>query len=165
MEGRNYTITIKADKLSSGGGSPIAGDKKESDTKKSGGILTKEGAKAFASTMVAYHTVKSFATQVVNHEISMVQLRTGSNELQARVSFINQMTQQGLGILEGTVTGLMVGSLPGMVVGLALSTMHSLVSYTQKVDELNTRRSLENESLHMNYIRAGASGSRRNEQF
>lgn len=162
MENRNYTITIKTDSLSSGGKSPISGDKKGSDKdKSSGGLLSKDGAKAFGKAMVAYSTVKSFATQIVNHEVSMVQLRTGSNELQERANFTNQMIQKGVGILEGGVAGALVGGLPGFIIGTSLSFLHTMISYGQKASELNTQRTLENMSIQQNYIRAGANGSRR----
>lgn len=162
MENRNYTITIKADNLSSGNKSPIAGDNKGTDKEKSnGGLLSKEGAKAFGKAMVAYSTVKSFATQVINHEVSMVQLRTGSNELQQRANFTNQMIQKGVGILEGGIAGAMVGGLPGFIVGTGLSLLHTMISYGQKQQELDTQRTVENQSIQMNYVRAGASGSRK----
>lgn len=160
MENRNYTITIKADSLSSGNKSPIAGDNKGTDKEKSG-LLSKEGAKAFGKAMVAYSTVKSFATQVINHEVSMVQLRTGSNELQQRANFANQMIQKGVGILEGGVAGALVGGLPGFIVGTGLSLLHTMISYGQKQQELDTQRTVENQSIQMNYVRAGASGSRK----
>lgn len=161
MENRNYTITIKTDSLSSGNKSPIAGDNKGTDKEKSGGgLLSKDAAKAFGKAMVAYSTVKSFATQIVNHEVSMVQLRTGSNELQERANFTNQMIQKGVGILEGGVTGALVGGLPGFLIGTTLSLMHSVIGYGQAVNRLNTERTLENQSIMMNFVRAGAKGSR-----
>jgi hypothetical protein len=158
-EQRNYTITIKAENLEKES-TGIAGSNKKSDTEQRKGLLTKEGAKTFAKGMAAYHTVKSFATQVVNHEVSMVQLRTGSNELQERANFINQTVQKGIGILEGGIAGAMVGGLPGFLIGTTLSLMHSVIGYGQAVNRLNTERTLENQSIMMNFVRAGAKGSR-----
>ena len=91
----------------------------------------------------------------------MVQLRTGSNELQERATFINNMHQQGLGVLEGMVTGAMVGGLPGAIIGTTLSLMHTMIGYGQAQNRINTERTLENVGIGMNYIRAGANGSRR----
>ncbi len=158
-EKRNYSITIKAENLSEERNA-VAGSNRDSDTNDRKGLLSKEGAKAYAKGLVAYHTVKSFATQIVNHEVSMVQLRTGSNELQERANFFNQIAQKSIGILEGGVTGAMVGGLPGFIVGTALSFIHTAIDYGQKVERLNTERSIENQSIMMNYIRAGAKGSR-----
>lgn len=155
----NYSITIKAENLSNKR-KAVAGSNNDSDTDDRKGLLSKEGAKVYAKGLVAYHTVKSFATQIVNHEVSMVQLRTGSNELQERANFFNQIAQKSVGILEGAFTGAMVGGLPGFVVGTALSLMHTAIDYGQRVERLNTERSLENQSIMMNYVRAGANGSR-----
>ena len=157
-----YTIVIKRE----GGSSdknPVAGSNTEQDSGKSGGILSKQGAKNFAKGMVAYRTVKSFATQMINHEVSMVELRTGSNELQQRANFINEMHQKGVGILETTVTGALVGGLPGALVGLTLSTAHTLIGYSQNQQRLNEERAIENETIRRNIVRAGASNSRANQ--
>jgi hypothetical protein len=146
-----------------GGGSsksPVAGDEKSTDTEKGQGLLSKDGAKKFAQGMVAYKTVKSFATQIINHEVSMVELRTGSKELQERANFTNQLVQQGVGILESMVAGAMVGGIVGAVVGTALSVTHTAIGYAQAQNRIDTQRTLENNSIQMNYIRAGARGSR-----
>lgn len=163
MAERNYTITIKANGLVEDE-SPIAGNKK-SDSENTRGLLSKEGAKAFAKGMVAYGTVKSFATQIINHEVSLVELRTGSNELQIRANFINERVQNAVGVLETAVTGALVGGGVGAIVGLALGTAHKLISYGQRQQTLDLQRSLENETIQRNYIRAGAKGYRSNEQL
>ena len=157
----NYTITIKASDFSGRMESPVAGDTKVSDTEKSKGLLSKEGAKTFGKVMVSYNAVKSFATQIVNHEVSMVELRTGSNELQQRANFINQTIQQGIGIIESTVTGALVGGLPGAIFGAVVGVAHTLIGYAQNQEKINTQKALEDVSLGMNYIRAGVNGSRR----
>ncbi len=159
-EQRNYTITIKADKLL-GGKKAVAGNNNQSDTEKGKGLLTEESAKKFGTAMVAYRTVKSFATQIASHEVSMVQLRTGSNELQERANFVYEMHEKGLGIVEGAVTGALIGGLPGFIVGTGLSLLNTLISYGQRQNEINTQKTVENVSIQMNYIRAGANGSRR----
>ena len=164
MQERNYTITIKADALSGGKRKAVAGDNTQSDTEKGKGLLTKEGAKTFATVMVAYNSVKSFATQIINHEVSLVQLRTGSNELQERANLINQVAQQGVGLLEGAIAGAVVGGLPGFIVGTVLGVAHTVVGYQQKAHTINLQNRLENISIEMNYARAGANGSRRNNE-
>ncbi len=155
---REYTIVIK----NQGGGkkSPISGDKGESSTEKGKGILTKEGAKAFGKAMVAYGVVKSFATQAINHEVSMVQLRTGSNELQGRASFINEVAQKAVNFGESIVAGALVGGVGGAIAGGVLSIMHTAIGYMQNQERINTERSLENVSLNMRFVRAGANSSR-----
>lgn len=158
MADRNYTITIKYDDAQSS--SPIAGANDKSDTEKGKGFLSKEGAKAFGKAMVSYGIVKSFATQVINHEVSMVELRTGSRALQERANFTNQLIQQGVSIAETTFTSAAVGGWVGAIVGFVLSLGHTLVGYAQNQEKINTERTIENQSIQMNYIRAGANGSR-----
>lgn len=160
MADRTYKIVISAENLQDAK-SPIAGDNKSSDTEKGKGLLTKEGARTFGKVMVAYGTVKSFATQIANHEVSMVELRTGSREQQERANFTYQLAQSGMGLLEGAIGGAMVGGLPGFIIGTVLSVAHTAIGYAQRQDTLNMQRDLENSSLGMNYIRAGANGSRR----
>ena len=154
-----YQITINAK-----GGvqktSPIAGDNKASDTEKTKGLLNKEQAKQFAAGMVAYRQVKSFATQILNHKVSTVQLRRGSNELQERANFMNQLAQKGVGVLEGALTGAMIGGGIGAIVGVTLSVAHTAIGVAQAQQTLELQNTLENVGLNMNYIRAGASGSR-----
>ena len=163
MADRTYRIEISVDNLQESK-SPIAGDNKQSDTEKGKGALTKKQAKDFGTAMVAYGKVKSFATQIINHEVSIVELRTGSRELQERANFTNQMVQTGVGILEGAVSGALVGGLPGFIAGTLLSVTHTVIGYTQKQDTLNAQRNLETASIAMNNIRAGANGSRRGQQ-
>lgn len=158
----NYEITIKTDRVS-GGNSAISGANSDSDTAQGNGLLSKEGAKAFATGMVAYRTVKSFATQIINHEVSLVELRTGSRELQQRTSFYNEIAQKGVGILEKMAFGAFVGGGVGAFIGLTLGTTHELIGYAQNQQRIDTERNIENQSLQMQYIRAGAGGSRRNE--
>lgn len=162
MAKRNYTITIKASGVVDDE-SPIAGDNKQSDSKKTKGLLSKEGAKAYAKGLVAYHAVKSFATQVISHEVSLVELRTGSNELQRRANFINQLHQTGAGVIESTVTGALVGGLPGAVIGMATSAVKKLIDYAQRQETINLQKSIEDTTLGMNYVRAGARGYRSSE--
>ncbi len=154
-----YEFVIRKDGLESKE-NPVAGGNTKSDTEQGKGLLSKENAKKFAQGMVAYRTVKSFSTQIINHEVSMVELRTGSKELQERASFINQIAQQGLGIIESAVTGAMLGGLAGALIGTALSVTHQAIGYAQAQNRIDNQRTLENNSIEMNYIRAGARGSR-----
>lgn len=163
---REYKITVKIDDNSSDGGANegVAGSKRKSATKSAeeagSGILTKNQAKTFGQAMVAYNLVKSFALQQINYRVSTVELRTGSNEMSARASFQNELAQKGLGILEMTASGALVGGLAGALVGLGISTAHTAVSYIQKENTIQLKRNLENETLTMLRMRAGASGSR-----
>lgn len=158
---REYTLTIKAQGLQKETTSPIASPNGGSGTQEeSSGLLSKDGAKAFMKGFAAYKTVKSFVTQAVNYEVSIVSLQTGSQELQQKAEFINSVVQQGVGILETVGAGALVGGLPGALIGLTLGTMHTVIGYAQKANTLNLQNALEVQSIERNYIRAGALGSR-----
>ena len=159
-----YVITL-IDNTSSGSDSAVAGSSTPSagttaQNADSGGLLSKEGARAFGQGMVAYHGLKAFAVQQLNHEVSLVELRTGSREMQDRANFQTQLFQKGVGILETTAPGALVGGLYGALIGLGLSTAHTFIDYANKQDTINTARQAESVSLEMQRIRAGALGSR-----
>lgn len=157
---RQYVIRIE-NATAQSSKSPIAGDTSESDTQKSKGLLSKDAAKAFVGGMVAYKTVKSFASQVISHNVSMVQLRTGSNELQQRANFQLQVGQRALSMLEtGLMAGLVTGNVVGFLAGVTISGAQQLIQWGQNQNRIDTQRALENQTIQRNYIRAGAHGSR-----
>lgn len=158
---RHYQITIKGEDVTST--SPIAGDGKESTSAKWQGLVqTPEGRKALGKGMVAYHTVKSFAGQIRSFEIGTMALRTGSNEMQERAQFNYEVGHKLMSVLETTiVSGLLTGGNPAvMAATFVASAAHQMVSYSQNQYKLNLERSVENQSIMRNYIRAGARGSR-----
>ena len=158
---RQYQITIKNEGANGKQNSPIAKDQNQSDTEKGKGLLSKSAAKTFMKGMVAYHTLKNFGMQIYSHEASMVQLRTGSSEQQERANFFREVNTKTLNMLEaGTMTALVTGNVAGFVIGAGISLTSTLISYAQNQDRINTQRSLENQSIQLNYIRAGARGSR-----
>lgn len=166
-ESRVYELIIKneTNEQSAGASSAVAGattpsSSASASSASSGGILTKDRARTYMQAMTAWHTIKSFATQQINHDVSLVELRTGSRDMQERANFYNQIAQKGFGILEMTATGALVGGLPGALAGLALSTAHTVIGYAQRQQTLNTQQELENRSLDMLRMRAGAQGSR-----
>jgi hypothetical protein len=163
MADREYSITIEVKGGVDGKNSPISGDNgsNTTDDAKSGGFLSKGQAKDFGKALTAYHFAKSFTDQIFTHEVSMVELRTGSGELQQRANFNLEVGQKIIGGIESIAVGAAVGGLPGALLGMTTSAAHWAISYNQKVETLNTQRTLENQSIQMNYIRAGASGSRR----
>lgn len=165
----SYTITIQlggaesqgATEAVAGVNSPSASASAEASVPSGGDNVL---AKKYLTGMFAYRTLKSFAVQQINYQVSTTALRTGSNELQQRAEFQNQLIQKGVGILESTVIGLKLGSLPGALLGLSLSTAHTLIGYEQNQNTLNMQKVLENRSLELTRIRAGAQGSRSNNQ-
>lgn len=141
--------------------SPIANDGSPSDSEKGKGLLTKSQARAFMTGITAYRQVKGYANQIISFEHSMVALRTGSNEMQERAQFAQKVFNDGLGILEsGVVAGLATGNVVGFVVGVGVGLVSKGINIMQNQIRINTERSVENQSIQLNYIRAGARGSR-----
>lgn len=158
---RQYQIVIENKGGTGKANSPIANDQNESDSDKGKGLLSKSAAKAYVAGYAAYTKVKSFASQIYSHEVSMVQLRTGSNEEQERANFTRDMLSKGLNMLEaGAMTALVTGNVLGFAIGAGITVAQTLISYGQNQDRINTQRTLENQSIQLNYIRAGARGSR-----
>lgn len=163
MAEREYSITIEVDSINGNSNNPIAGDEKspDSDLAKTAGFLNKGQAKAFGKGVTAYHYAKSFTSQIISHEVSLVELRTGSRELQERANFMLNVGNKLVGATESIVVGAAVGGIVGAVAGLVTSGIHLAVSYQQAQNTINTQRNVENVSLGLTYIRAGANGSRR----
>ena len=162
MANKEYKIVLTNLTDGSGGNSPISNDNNQTSTEeaKSGGFLSKSQAKAFMGGMVAYHQVKSFATQIVSHEISVISLKTGQNELQQRAQLYENVGMRLLGAGESILVGAAVGGLAGAVAGLTLSMAHTAIDLMQKQQDIDLKRQLQSVALHANIIRAG--GSRRN---
>lgn len=162
MADREYTITLKNSGVGSNKKSPISKTTNKSATETAKDVTASNKGTSTAFGLVAYHKVKSFATQVINHEVSLVGLRTGSNELQGRASFNNSIVQQGVNFAENIAVGAMMGGPWGAVAGAVASVGQAVFSYSLKQDTINTQKAVENVSLQMNIMRAGANGSRGN---
>lgn len=163
---KSYEITIKLDNSGGGRGAheAISGTTAPSPSATASSGQASQGGggslKTALGAVFSYATIKSFATQQINYGVSITGLRTGSNELQQKASFYNQIAQKGLGIAETTLAGFAVGNVPGALIGLAVSTTHTLIGFGQAQNTINLNRTLENRSLEMTRIRAGAQGSR-----
>lgn len=71
-----------------------------------------------------------------------------------------QVASEAIGFGESVLTGYAIGNVPGAIIGGVMSLGHTLLSISQKAQTINEQRSLENRSIQLNYIRAGALGSR-----
>lgn len=138
---------------------PVAGN--GSEAKENGGQGEGQGGKdtkkAIAKGIVVYRTAKSFVNQVVSHNVSTVSLRTGSEELQQRLSFAYEVGQKAFGMVESVFIGAAVGNLPGAIIGGLLSAAHTAISYAQKAETISLQRPVESVSLRNQQIRAGGS--------
>ena len=162
MAGEHTYTFILRNETGGGTDTPISGSTQSTDTSdaKSGGLLTKSQAKAFGKGMVAYHFVKSFATQIISHETSIISLKTGQNEMQQQAQFKYSVAMRTVAMGESMLMGLMVGGLAGAVAGAAISLTHTMVDISQKTQDLNLKAQLENIAIQRNLTRAG--GGRRN---
>jgi hypothetical protein len=102
--------------------------------------------------------------QLINNEVQRVGLRTGSNRLQEKASFINSVAQKTIGFVESVAIGAYAGGVIGALVGAGLSASHTLITFANNQQNINLQQGIENVSIRQTYIRAGAQGSRaRNE--
>lgn len=157
-----YEIILK-NETSQGGAGAVAGQGEENTSPaKSPLIGNSTTSKIAAAGLVAWKQVKPWVNRVVSHEVSMVELRTGSREQQEKTSFTYQIINDGVDVVESAATGLLIsgGNPIGTLIGLATGLISKLVGYAQNQNRINTERAVENVGLRQNYIRAGARGSR-----
>ncbi len=144
---RNETDTAK--------NSPIAGtatESKENDENTSASVPS--GIKGI---LAAKNVVAPFVDQVVSHEISTVDLRTGASEQQERLSFAYSVGKQVGSAALKIATGAVIGGLPGAIVGLAVSVAHTAVSHGQKAADIQMQHDLEGTGMRFLNARAGGS--------
>ncbi len=156
--GNNVYKFIITDETQAEQNNPIAGQNTQSSSTQSNN--TNSVSRGQLSGLVAYHKIKPFVVQAINNEVGKVELRTGSNRLQEKANFINQIAQNVFNFGESIVIGASVGGIPGAIAGAVLSVAHTLISYTNNQSVLDLQSSIENQTISMQYIRAGAQGSR-----
>lgn len=161
-DSREYVITLRGEFNSdnAGANSAFAGNTQASASNSAKGNAGASIQKKDLMFLGAWHTVKSFGVQQVNHEVSLVELRTGSRDLQEHANFYNNLIQTGASIIESTAVGAITGNLPGAIIGFTLSASHKVLSLANANKRLMVERNVESRSLESLYIRAGAQGSR-----
>ena len=143
--------------------SPIAGQEPQSTSATANATNTSGGegvSKGKLSALVAYRQIKPFVAQALSNEVGKVGLKTGSNRLQEKANFTHEVATKVWNFGESVAMGAYFGGLPGAIVGAVVSTAHTLITYSNNQNVININRSIENQSIQMNYIRAGAQGSR-----
>lgn len=158
MAQREYVIRIVND-AGNGKRKTVAGD--DDNTGRTAQSTQGGGTRTAAITgLVAWRTVKPWINQMATHQLNVASIRDGSTELAQRRQFGYQIATQTIGVVESMAAGFAVGNVAGAAIGLAVGLGHTLMSYANNQQIINERRNLENRSLQMNYIRAGARGSR-----
>ena len=158
----NSTYVIRIENGTSGGGdSPIAGNTSSSSSSSSGGnkktyTQGQKNAQTALKALVAYDKfVKPFVDQAIQHQVSTIELRTGSAELQQKVEFGLGIAQSVGGILQGALAGYAVGNLPGALIGTLVSVGTTVMNYANQADKIRMQQSLENITLRGMNVRAG----------
>lgn len=150
--------------------SPIAGDDGSGQKEGGNGAIASAGASkktvAAAKGLAVFKTqIQPFIDNIVTHQISTVSLRTGSDELQERLSFAYSVGKQVAGVLESVAMGAMVGQGVGAIIGAVFGIVNVGLNYAQKADTLRLQKANEDVSLQFQAIRRGGglstySGSR-----
>ena len=164
MAEREYIITIKNET-----GAPakqtIAGEAGQTSggavaNAKSGGGNGSTTQTALAKGLVAWRTVKPWINQAVSAELNIVSIREGSTELAQKRQYAYQLASQTISFGERVLTGAAVGGIGGAFVAAGIGIAHQLLSYYNNQRAIEARQAIEQQTLNMNYIRAGARGSR-----
>lgn len=150
-----YEFIIKNE---SGGGSssPTAPDgtpKKPKGTKS-------EGVDPRKVAMASYGIAKQVGMSLWTHEVNMVELRTGNAEYQQRLQFQKDVISRGFNIVESIALGFAVGHGVGAIIGAATSIGMMGIQLAQNIDRIETSKSVENISIGLADVRAGAMENR-----
>lgn len=166
----NYTITIRNEGGGSSSSSPVAGNQQPA-TQQAPAKNSKTPNPDWVKGLVAYNQyLKPFVSQVIQHEVGTVSLRTGSQELQQKVEFAYDLISEGVGLAESIAVGAAIGHLPGAVIGAVMGLATSAVGYINRRKTIGYNQSLEDISIDLMNTRAGGaiyssfSGSRGNRQ-
>lgn len=157
-----YTISIKADSVEENAPrttAPGPSGNELSPKKKKSPQISKEEAYV-QKTMKKVASV-GFAMQaadmMVTHQINTIEARTGNSRLQQQCNFAYSTAKSLIG---ATVSGAMMGGVPGALIGLSSAIIMQGVQVAMAQQQINIARSVEDVSLSMARIRAGASGNR-----
>ena len=131
MAERNYTITLELSNVE--GKSPVAGDNSKSDTAQMSTANAQMAGVKGALAVTAVQVAKNTAISIVNAEVSRVQLKTGSNELQVRANYINSVVQKTVGFVGNVGSAAIMGGPYAAIAAAVVSVAAETVSFAQKV--------------------------------
>lgn len=167
----NYTITIRNEGGGSSSSSPVAGNQQPA-TQQAPAKNSKTPNPDWVKGLVAYNQyLKPFVSQVIQHEVGTVSLRTGSQELQQKVEFAYNAVSEGISLAESIAVGAIIGKgVVGALLGAVMGVATSAVGYINRRKTIGYNQSLEDISIDLMNTRAGGaiyssfSGSRGNRQ-
>ena len=146
-----YEFVIKNE--SGGPPSPTApdGTPKKQKNQNTDGINPRRAA------IASYGIAKQVANTLYTHHVNTVELRTGNSEYQQRLQFHKDIMDRSVNILESIAAGAIIGGgVPGALIGAATSISMMGIQVAQNSDRIITQQSLENISIGLANVRAGA---------
>lgn len=151
-----YEFIIKND-ASEGSKSPTA----PQDTPQKPKGTNNDGISPRKAAMASYGIAKQVINSVYTHQVNTTELRTGNSEYQQRLQFHKEIMDRAFGIGESIAMGAILGGgVPGALIGAATSVTMMGVQIAQKADRIATQQSVENISIGLADVRAGAMGDR-----
>ena len=153
-----YHLYIHVDEKEKETESPVSNSSAE---KKKDNAITKDAAQKVGAAVAIYKTAKGFAQQLITHQVSTIELRTGASEYQQKMQFMYNIGNSALGILESIALGAAVGGgAPGALVGALVGIAGQAISYAQAQNVIDLNRTLESMTITQNNVRAGTANRR-----
>lgn len=102
-----------------------------------------------------------YVNKAVTTSINLVELRTGRSTYQEQLNWTYSTALKGLGIVGSIAAGFVTGN-PLLIIGGLATAADTAIDYGIAQQTLNLERRVENISIGMANIRAGAGGDRNN---
>lgn len=115
---------------------------------------------------ISAQTIEPFIANVKQNVTQNIQIVTGNSDLQQRVNFAMETVQFGVNTFKNAAAGatigtqLGIGGLAGGVIGLALTTLTTMMSIGFEVGRLNLQERMENYQLEQSRSRFGSAYNR-----
>ena len=137
------------------------GIQNNTNTENKGGETSEKATvqKAINAVFV-YKQVKSVLNNHVSHEVSKVQLRTGSSDAQQKANMFYNMGNKGISIVENVVIGAKFGGGIGAAIAAVTSVINEAMDMQQTWDKYNLEKELETTKQDLAAQRTTVSGSR-----
>lgn len=149
MAKETYKIVIK-NETAKGSSKAVAGSKTAEEPAET------SNSQNLVKGLVAYNKyVKPFAKQAIQHQINTVELRTGSAELQQRISFGYEIASTVIGIGENIAVGGLIGGAAGAIMGAFIGVLNMQTNIYNNRQVIGLQRANEDETLRLLNLRAG----------
>lgn len=99
--------------------------------------------------------ISPYVKRGIQYQIGTVALRTGNNELQARMQSAYDIANQTVGFVESVAVGAATGGGVGAIVAALMSIINTSITIAQKLETFNLQSNMENTSIALMNVRAG----------